>query len=79
MPVSPVSVVRVKITRGRDRKLKDGSTKKNFYFHPVAANNQETGKSEAYVSKANAKRAAERLFPGLPVEDETAQGTAVKK
>lgn len=36
-------------------------------FRLVGANGEAMSQSEGYVSKWNAKRAARRAFPGLPI------------
>jgi len=39
-----------------------------WYVRLVASNGEKLTVSEAYYSKYNAKRAARRVFPQLPVE-----------
>lgn len=40
-----------------------------WYVRLVSANGQVLSISEGYVSKWNAKLAARRMFPGLPVKE----------
>jgi uncharacterized protein YegP (UPF0339 family) len=42
-------------------------TDKQWYVRLKAANNRTLSTSEGYVSKYNAERASQRMFPGLPI------------
>lgn len=46
-----------------------GKGARSFYVRLVAANGRVLSISESYVTRWNAKRAARRIFPGLPVRE----------
>lgn len=43
--------------------------RQRFYVRLVSVNGQTLTVSEAYATRWNAKRAARRMFPGLPVKE----------
>jgi uncharacterized protein YegP (UPF0339 family) len=47
--------------------FKSKGSLKRWYFHVKAGNGKITNASEGYYSKWNAKRAAKRSFPHIPI------------
>lgn len=50
-----------------------GEGKQPWFVRLIYDNNQKANVSEGYVTKWNAKRAARRMFPDLPIVDLTAK------
>lgn len=55
------------MARSARLELFEGQIPGRWYFHRRAANGKITDASQGYTRKADAKRAARRLFPDLPV------------
>ena len=49
-----------------------GEGRKNWRVRFVSSNGRILSSSEGYFSKWNAKRAAKRMFPGLPIREVSA-------
>ena len=49
---------KIELLKGRDGR---------WFFHRRASNGQITDQSQGYTRKDSAKRAARKLYPGLPI------------